>query len=192
MKWVVAAIVVFVAGYTGVNLWFRKPGRPHQPAQEMRDRATAARLQEAGWERGRLETHRPADNEAPAGGAEIRRGAVGFGLDLDACFIEKPRLASSIDRVVAPAVVAAGTDYPVRFTASIQDQYYQVADVMLLRRGEEFVLAPVVEPLPGKNLLSRWPDSTHVVTLPPGLAPGRYRVRVIANGPAALWHFEVR
>jgi hypothetical protein len=117
---------------------------------------------------------------------------VGFGLDLDACFVEKPRLASSIDRVTAPAVIDRGADYPIRFTLSIQDQHFQVGEVMLLRRGEEFVLAPVIEPLPGKNLLSRWPDSTHVVTLPPGLAPGKYSVRVIAGGPAALWHFEVR
>jgi len=40
MKWVVVAIVVFVAGYTVVNLLFRKPGRAYRPYQDAQDRAT--------------------------------------------------------------------------------------------------------------------------------------------------------
>jgi len=51
MKWIVVAIVIFVIGYTIVNVFFRKAGRAYRPYQDAQDRATTARLVAAGWQK---------------------------------------------------------------------------------------------------------------------------------------------
>ena len=192
MKWVVLAIVVFVIVSTAIELRYRKTGPGHLPAEEARRRATAARLQEAGWEKLPVATRRPVE-KPPAGEAAVNRGALGLGLGLDACFAERPPLLASIDRVSAPAAVDRGADYTAYFTASVRDQQYQLDDVVLLHRGRELVLVPRVEHLPGRELLSRWPDASYCASFPTAsLAPGRYEVRLVASGPAAVWTLNVR
>lgn len=193
MKWVVVAIVLFIGGYTVVNLWFRKPGKPAEPARDLRDRATAARLQESGWIRRDLPTHRPVDAPAVDHPAPVQRGAVGLGLDLDPLFVERPRLADTVAQVAAPATMPAGADYTFFFTAGHKDQHFQLGEVIYLHRGNELAVIPLLEPLPGKNLLSRWDDAKHAVTLPTqALKPGRYTVRLVATGPSVQWTLEVR
>ncbi len=192
MKWVVAAIAVFIAGYTFIELRFRKPTRPHEPAREMHDRDTLARLQKAGWVRAPIEVRRPVENP-PSGRASVTHGALGLGLDLDNCFAEKPLLFKSIDRVSAPAAVNRGEDCVVYFTASVADLTHQLAGAELLQRGDELVIVPTAEHLPGKELYSRWNDSNYCVNLPTNnLAPGRYQLRLIANGPCVLCSVEVK
>jgi len=194
MKWVVVTIGVFVVGYTVVNLYFRKPGRAYRPYQDAQDRATTARLLAAGWQKmpvdARRPVEKPATDDVPAA---VTRSAVGLGPDLLANFAEQPKLLTSIDRVVAPASVARGSDYNAYFTASISSQKAQVGDLALYRKGTELVLIPSTEPLPGKDLMSRWRDSTYCVNFSTtGLPPGRYEVRIVAQGPAATWSFTVR
>lgn len=194
MKWIVVSIVVFVAGYTVVNLYFRKPGKAYRPYQDAQDRATTARLLAAGWHKLPLDTRRPVEkagtDDTPAA---ISRGAVGLGLDLDPNFAEKPRLTASIDRVTAPAAVAHGRDYSFFFTASLADLKVQVGDLTLYRHGNDLVLIPAVEALPGKQLMSRWNDADYAGTFSTAdLAPGRYTMRIVARGPAATWSFTVK
>ncbi len=193
MKWVGAVIVAFVALYTAVNLFYRKPGRGHEPAAEARARVTAARLKEAGWEKLPIETRRPVEKPAVETPAAFSRGALGFGLDLDSCFVEKPTLLASIDQVTAPSAVARGEPCTIYFTASIRDLQWQLADVRLLRRGHELVLIPTAEHLPGKQLNSRWNDARYCASFSTqSLPPGRYEVRLLASGPAAKWTLMVR
>ena len=93
MKWIVVAIVVFAAGYTAVNFYFRKPGKAYRPYQDAQDRATTARLLNAGWQRVPLTTRRPmekAATERPS--ATISRAAVGLGA------YEQVALQSEFDR----------------------------------------------------------------------------------------------
>ena len=194
MKWVVVAIVVFVVGYTVVNLLFRKPGRAYRPYQDANDRATTARLLAAGWQKMPVDERRPVEkpalDEAPAA---ITRAAVGLGADLAPQFAEKPSLLASVDRVVAPAAVTHGSPYTIYLTATLPTQKAQVGNVTLYRKGNEFVVLPSTEALPGKELLSRWSDSTYCVNIPTAnLAPGRYEVRIVAQGPAAAWSFTVK
>jgi hypothetical protein len=193
MKWVVAAIAVFIAGYTLINLYYRKPGSGHRPYEEAGRRFTAAKLQQAGWERLPVETRRPVE-KAPAGdAAAVTRGALGLGLDLGACFAEPPPLLASIDRVAAPAAVARGADYTAYFTGRVPDQQLQLAEIQLYRHDHELVLVPNVEHLPGQQLLSRWPDADYCASFSTqGLPPGRYEVRVVARGPAAVWSLIVK
>jgi hypothetical protein len=194
MKWIVVAIVVFAAGYTAVNLWFRKPGQAYRPYQDAQDRATTARLLAAGWSKLPVDDRRPVEkahtNETPAA---ITRGAVGLGLDLDPNFAEKPKLVASIDRVTAPAAVSAGWDYSLYFTVTISSSKSQVGELTLFRRGNDLVLIPQIEPLPGKELMNRWKDADHAATFSTAaLPPGRYTARIVANGPCATWSFTVK
>ena len=194
MKWIVAAIVVFVAGYTFVNLYFRKPGRAYRPYQDAQDRATTARLLAAGWQKLPVDTRRPAEKPAADDTpAAVTRDFPGIGSDLEAKFAEKPKLLATIDRVVAPDTVARGRDYSAYFTASLVDLKVQMGEITLYRKGHELVLVPTTEPLPGKELKSRWNDSTYWVGFATAtLPPGRYEMRVVARGPAAAWSFTVR
>lgn len=194
MKWIVAAILVFVVGYTVVNIYFRKPGQAYRPYQDAQDRATTARLLAAGWQKVALESRRPVEKPATAEPlAAITREIAGLGPDLQDKFAEQPRLFDTIDRVTAPAAVARGADYSFFFTASLTDQKLQLGELSLYRRDREFVLVPSEEKLPGQQLMSRWNDSTYAVTFSTaGLAPGRYTVRIVARGPAAAWSFTVQ
>ncbi|MBI2812894.1 MAG: hypothetical protein HYX71_01260 [Opitutae bacterium] len=194
MKWIVAAIVLFVAGYTVVNLCFRKSGRPYRPYQDAQDRATTARLLAAGWQKLPVDARRPAEKPASDDTpAAITRAAVGLGPDLATKFAETPRLLASIDKVVAPEAVAHGADYTAYFTATLTTQKAQVGDLALYRRGTELVLIPTTEALPGKELMSRWSDSTYCVNFSTAsLPPGRYQARLVAKGPAAAWSFTIK
>ncbi|MBI3885934.1 MAG: hypothetical protein HY302_09440 [Opitutae bacterium] len=196
MKWIVAVIVVFIAGYTWVNLRYRKPGRAFRPYQDMNDRATTVRLLQGGWSRLPVTTRRPADkpagDETPAAAADISRGSAGLGPELARDFAEKPKLPASIDRVVAPAAVAHGADYAAYFTVGFADNSALLGDLALYRKGNLLVLLPTLEPVPGK-LLVRWKDGAYWVTFPTrSLSPGSYQVRLLAQGPAAVWNVTVR
>ena len=194
MKWIVVAILVFVVGYTLVNLYFRKPGRGFRPYEDMNNRATTARLLAAGWQKMPVDERRPAEKPATDDTpAAVTRAAVGLGADLADKFAEKPSLLASIDRVVAPAAVARGGNYTAYFTATLPTQKAQVGDVALYRKGSELVLIPSTEPLPGKGLMSRWDDSTYCITVATANLPaGRYQMRIVAKGPAAAWSFTIR
>lgn len=194
MKWIVAAIVVFAAGYTVVNLYFRKPGPAYRPYQDAQDRATTARLLAAGWHKLPVEFRLPAEKPAADGTpAAITRAALGLGADLAPNFAEAPKLLASIDRVVAPGSVARGTDYNAYFTASLTSQKAQLGELTLYRKGNELVFVASSEALPGKQLMSRWNDPTYCVSFPTAaLEPGRYQARLVAKGPAAAWSFTVK
>jgi hypothetical protein len=194
MKWIVGAIVLFIVGYTLVNVYFRKPGRAFRPAEDMNNRATTARLVAAGWQKIPVDTRRPVEkpaaHDAPAA---ITRDFPGLGPDLESKFAEKPKLLATIDRVVTPGVVTHGEEYSAYFIATLTDLKTQVGDLTLYRKGNELVLIPSLEPLPGHELRSRWNDSTYWVSFPTdNLPPGRYQVRIVAKGPAAAWSFQIK
>lgn len=194
MKWIVAVIVLFAAGYTVVNLAFRKPGQAYRPYQDAQDRATTARLLAAGWNKIPVETRQSAEKPDPDDTpAAITRDFPGLGSDLTDKFAEKPKLPATIDRVKAPARVTRGVDYSFYFTTSLSDLKTRVGDLYLYRHGNTLVLIPTLEKLPGKQLMSRWNDSTYTVSFSTaGLPPGRYSTRIVAQGPAATWSFTVQ
>lgn len=192
MKWVILAIVLFVIGYTLVNIYYRKPGPAFRPYEDMNKRATTARLLNAGWQKLPVDLTRPANKPGFSIAASVARAGAGLGADLEAAFAEKPRLLATIDKVTAPTDAAHGTTYSVFFTASLTDQNFQVGRIDALLRGNEIVLIPTLEKLPN-NLLSRWEDADYCAILPTDrLPPGRYTVRLAARGPAAQWTLTVR
>jgi hypothetical protein len=186
--------VLFMVGYTAVNFWFRKPGQAYRPYQDAQDRATVARLLAAGWQKLPVDSRRPiekpATNDTPA---PVTRDFPGLGSDLTDKFAEKPKLLATIDRVTAPASVSHGEDYSLYFTASLSDLKAQVGELTLYRHGNELVLIPTLEGLPGKELMSRWNDSSYSATFSTAQLPaGRYTARIVARGPAAEWSFTVK
>jgi hypothetical protein len=133
---------------------------------------------------------KPSVDDTPAA---ITRAAAGLGSDLKPNFAEQPKLVDTIDRVVAPAGVAHGSDYSAYFIVSVPSQKAQLGDLNLFRKGNDLVLIPSTEPLPGKGLMNRWSDSTYCVNFSTAqLPPGRYQIRLVAKGPAAAWSFTVR
>jgi len=194
MKWVVVVIVVCLGLYTFLTLTFRKPGPAYRPYQDAQDRATTARLLAGGWSRLPTTLTRPADLPPAAHApAAVTRDGPGLGAELTAAFAESPRLLATVEKVAAPAEVAAGTDYTARFHGTLADQRTQLGDVALYRQGNTLVLIPIVELLPDQGLMSRGNGAAYLVTFPTqNLPPGRYRVRLAARGPAATWSFSVR
>jgi hypothetical protein len=194
MKWIVLAIVIFMVGYTLVNVYFRKKDPGYRPYQDAQDRATTARLLAAGWHKIPLETRRPIEKpDADDASAKIKREIAGLGPDLESKFAEKPKLVATIDKAAAPASVAHGLDYSIYFTVGIPSQKAQVGDLSLYQRGNELVLIPSLENLPGKALMTRWDDSNYCVTFSTANLPaGHYTVRIVALAPAAAWSFDVR
>ena len=194
MKWIVLSIVLFMVGYTLVNVYFRKQGPGYRPYQDAQDRATTARLLAAGWKKIPLETRRPIEKpDAADATATIKHEIAGLGPDHESKFAEKPRLVTTIDRAAAPASVAHGGDYTIYFTVGIPSQKAQVGDLSLYHRDHELVLIPSLENLPGKDLMTRWDDSNYCATFSTANLPaGHYTVRIVALAPAATWSFDVR
>ncbi|HEY4247687.1 MAG TPA: hypothetical protein VGM64_12570 [Lacunisphaera sp.] len=193
MKWIVMAIVLFIAGSTWVNLRYRKPGASYRPYQDAQDRATTVRLLDAGWQKITVEIRRPAENADVESAAVAHHDYLGVGPDLESKFAEKPALLASIDKVVAPNSVLQGSYYSLYFTASLPDLKDQVGYLTLYRKENELVLIPTIEPLPGKELMSRWTDSNYWVGFSTNTLPlGKYEMRIVAKGPASVWNFTVR
>lgn len=194
LRWVVLVVVVFIAGYTFVNLRYRKPGPAFRPAEDMNSRATTVRLLAAGWRKLPAEVSRPLERPAPgASEVALRRGASGLGTELAAAFAEAPTLVSGVDRARAAGTVARGEPYRIHFTARLGDQRLQLGHVEALHRDAELVLIPTLERLPGPDLLSRWPDADYLASVPTErLPPGTYTVRLASRGPALEWTLLVR
>ncbi len=194
MKWVVAVIVVCLALYTFFTLKYRKAGEPYRPYEDGVQRTTTARLLAGGWSRIPVALDRPVDApRADATPAAVTRAEPGLGAELDAAFVEKPRLLTSVASVVAQPDVDRGQPYLARFRGKLPDLHGQIGDVLLYRRGNTLVLIPVVEPLPDKGLLSRWEEAGYTLSFPTQSLPaGRYEVTLRAAGPAARWSFTAR
>ncbi len=194
MKRVVVVIVVCLALYTFFTLEYRKDGEPYRPHQDGVQRTTTARLLAGGWSRIPVTLDRPVDHPSPpAVPAAVTHAGTGLGAELDAAFVEKPRMLTSVGKVIAPSEIRQGEAYLARFSGKLPDLHGQIGDVLLYRRGHSLVLIPIIEPLPDKGLLSRGEESSYLLRFPTeSLPPGRYQVLLRGAGPAASWSFTAR
>lgn len=195
MKWIVVAILAFIAIYTPITLLYRKPGKSFEPYQDTKDRANTGRLLNAGYQRVALGFSRPTDpartGAAGAGAAAVSTAAGGLPEGLTTALVDLPILPVSIDSVTAAASAAAGQPYLVQITATLSDNKHQPAGGVLYRRGQEIVIVPGAEKLSG-TLLARDAAPVVLLTVPAGTLPaGQYRLTVAGSRTARTWSLQV-
>jgi hypothetical protein len=198
MKWVALAIVLMIAIYTFLTLYFRKPGPPHRPYQEAVDRANTTRLLASGYQRIALAVERPAGprrtDVVPAGRAAASAQAAVGGLppELASALVEPPLLAETIATLEAGAETGANLPYRVQFSATLADRKRVIAEALLFRKGDTLTLVPVFERIAG-GLQARWQETTGLLTVPAGtLPPGRYTATLVGARGSRTWTLTVR
>lgn len=156
MKWVVLFIVVSLAGYTYVNLKYRKDIKPFEPYEDMKREANARRLVEAGFSRRELPLERPAEPLPRAAVLAVSPAAapapVGRGLPsvLASTLVEPPQLPSGYGEIIAPAEIGAMFPVRVQFVCRLPDQHVALTTAEIFQRGDQIVVVP---------RLSRWAAS---------------------------------
>lgn len=196
MRWVVAAILVFIAGYTYLRLHYAKRGGSFEPYHDLRQEISVARLLKLGYRRIPVTVERPAEPLAAAAiapdAAEVLDAFGGLPAELDGALASKPILPAVIDRVAAPRAVPADATYRLQFACSQPDYSTQLRDAILYRKDRRIILLPEFEKIPGE-LLARSKDSVVLANFSVhSLAPGRYSVLLCGGRRSKSWSFVVR
>jgi len=191
MKWVIAAIVVFIPVYTYLTLHFRRPDPVYEPYAEARERATVLRLRAAGYRRVPLAAARPTEPLRPAVPASIHEVPGGLPAPLETAVVAAPLLPTTVSQITAAGEAGEDAPYPVDFAATLPDEKEDLLDGQAYVRPGELVIVPNFEHVAGA-LLVRSPEVTVRLTLPAGvLAPGRYRVTLVGLRNAQSWQLIV-
>lgn len=196
MKWIVLAILLFIGVYTFITLHYRKPGKPHEPYRESRDRAARQRLEQAGYARIETSITIPADPgrsaaSLPKPPAAYQSVAGGLPDDLATMLVGKQILPDSISSVTAPGSVAAMMPYTFQFSCTLPDKKFALGETFVYVKGDDIAVVPGVERL-GGDLLARSRDNPVLVTIPGGtLKPGEYHVRLVGREGSRQWTVQV-
>ena len=197
MRWIVAAILLFIVPYTYLNLKFRKPGKAFEPYADMKAEANVNRLLNAGYRRLDVRAERPFPALAPT---EITRGPAadpaaapgGLPAPLAETLLETPRLPAAYHSLIAPAEGNTLLPCRLQFTARLESDREQLAGADLYQRDRDLVIVPVFEPVP-EGLHARTTESTVLLTLPAGLlAPGRHAITLVGTRESLRWDVLVR
>lgn len=185
MKWVVVAIAVFIAGYTYVNLKYRRP-TSFEPYEDYRERARIARV---GYSRVSLSVSQPADGRiAPAPTDPVPGGLP---ADLHASLIDQPILPYAIGAVEAAPSLDRSQPYLVRFACSEPDAHRQLGSAHLYDKNGVLWLVVGFAPVSGE--LAARDLRTEVLLRVPGnsLPSGTYRVILVATRGSRAWSLQV-
>ena len=188
MKWVVIAMIAFMAAYTYVNLHYRKPGPSYEPYRDARERA---RLAGAGFSRVTARAARSASLGLPAApiGAQALPG--GLPADLAAGLLDKPLLPATIGEVAGPLTAEAARPASVQFFCTLGDDRQQLAGAKLYVKGGSAFIVPAFERL-APGLAARSRRDIVSVTVPAGsLKPGRYQITIVGAAQSRRWTLQV-
>lgn len=197
MRWIVAAILLFIVPYTYVNLKFRKPGKAFEPYADMKAEANVNRLLDAGYRRVAVRAERPFPALTPA---EITRGPAavaatmpgGLPAELAATLVDPPRLPGAYRDLIAPGESPVLLPARLQFTARLESDREQLAGAEIYVRENELVIVPSFEPVP-EGLQARSAESTILLTLPAGLlAPGRHALTLVGARESLRWDVVAR
>ncbi len=192
MKWIVVAILVMIVPYTFITLRYRKSGPAFEPYEDLKARANASRLLNAGYRRIPIVSTRPADGIRAAGGAALTPAAGGLPADLRTTLVEPPQLPAEIAGVVAAPSAIATESYAIQATCTLPNDRYQLSGADIFVRGENVVIAPTFDRL-GGEMSVRSRQSTVLLTIPPEtLKPGKYVVTLVAEHASQTWPLEVK
>jgi len=191
MKWVVLAIIVFIPLYTYLTLHFRRRDPVYEPYEEARDRATVDRLLAAGYRRVDLTAMRPTERLRPAMPARVADASGGLPAGLKTALVAAPLLPATVSQVAAASETGAAQPYFIDFTAGLPDETEELMDAQAYVRKGELVIVPNFERVSGA-LLVRSTETAVRLTVPAGvLAPGRYRVALVARRDTRTWELTV-
>lgn len=196
MKWIVLTIVLFIAAYTFITLYFRKPGPGYQPYQSARERETVQRLTSAGYQRIEATAQRPAEPKyaaASLGGnlATIVDLPGGLSAELREAFPQPLALPEGFGAVHAPRVANVLMPYSVHFVCALPDTKAALTDTWAFLKNDELAIVTGFEPLDG-GLLARSKEGAVLLTFPPGaLQPGTYRVTLFGARTSRQWTLQV-
>jgi hypothetical protein len=188
MKWIVLAIVLFVALYSYLNLHYRKPGPAYQPYQDSRQRA---QLEKAGYQRITARVDRPSDPAPVAGSAVVFPAPGGLPADLLATFPSPPLLPAEIGPVGAAGSLDAQSVYQIQFSCAQSDNRREVVEAHLYFKAGEIIALPDSALLP-EGLTARARAAVIRIRVPPGsLPPGTYRVTLVGAEASKSWTLQV-
>ena len=198
MKWVVAAIVIFIALYTVLTLQFRKTAPAYRPFQDSREKATVQRLKSAGYRRITATAERPAEGgqaraafTANAALADVTDFVGGLPTELKETLLDQPRIAQTFDKVRAPREVNRLFPYTVEFACGLPDNKQLLAGTYVYVKDEEIAIVTDFEVIEGE-LLARTRESTVLLTIPAGtLHEGTYRVTLVGARGSKQWTLQV-
>ncbi len=194
MKWVVVAILLCIVPYTWITLHYRKPGPAFQPYEDSKNRANVMRLLDAGFRRFAVPAQRnadPAHFRVPGLAASVATAPGGLPAALSETLVEIPLMPERVTSVIAPATARPDAPYALQFTSTVPDLKEQLAGAELYLRGEELVLIPTFERVPG-DLLTRSSESLVQIEIPPGTFPlGRYQALLVGSRQSQRWEIVV-
>jgi hypothetical protein len=188
MKWIVLAIIVFIAAYSYLTLHFRKPGPSYEPFQDYRLRQ---RLEQAGYSRLTLHPRWPSDPKPLRPDLAIAPAAGGLPADLRAAFPSPPLLPAEIGAVEAAPSASDTEPYEIRFLSTVADNHQVLAEAKLYFRPGQLYIVPGCEPLAGE-LTARSRSVLTEISLPPAALPaGTYRAILVGARSARAWTVQV-
>lgn len=170
MKWIVLAILTFMAGYTFITLKYRKPGRASEPYQDAKDRETVTRLRQAGYVRVPATAERPAEPQhtraaLTSARAEIKDAPGGLPPELDETLIDKPKLPEALADVIAPVTASAMLPYSLQYTCLLPDHKKLLGETRVYVKDNHVAIVTDFEGIDG-DLLARTRESTLLLTIP--------------------------
>ncbi len=188
MKWIVLAIVLFIAGYTYLTLHFRKPGPSYEPYQDYR---VKARLEQAGYKRVSLHPRWPSDPKPLRPNIAIAPAPGGLPGDLRATFAPPPLLPAEIGAVEAGPVASDTEPYEIRFLATLADSHQVMADAKIYFRADQLFIVPICEPLSGSLTARSRAVLTELSVAPGSLPAGTYRATLVGERSGRTWTVQV-
>jgi hypothetical protein len=185
------AILVSLAAYTYFRLTFAKPGKPHEPFAETRQRAESSTLKAAGWDWCQASYEPLVDLPAPEGAIRLLPARPEIAEELFRLSTENWHLPIEYTAVAASARSPAGADYPVHFQVELDQARAHIVSFDLYRKGSDLVVLPRWEPYP-TELTPRRPKVGGKLLVPAAALPaGRYRVTLLALKQSSQWELEV-
>jgi hypothetical protein len=195
-RWIVLAIVIFIAAYTFLRLHYGKRGRPFEPYHDLGEQATTQRLLRLGYQRIPVDIARPAEplpsaRVAPAA-AEVLDALGGLPAELGGALALRRGLPAAVSVVAAPREAAAAGVYTLQFTCAQPDYQTQIRGALLYRNDRQLFLLPDFEKMSG-HLLARSKESVVLASFSTqSLKPGRYTLTLCGGRTSKSWSFTVK
>ena len=192
MRWIIIAMILFVAPYTYLTLHYRKPGPSYQPYQDAKEKTVLAHN---GYTRISLPSAQPASGMLlPVQGipASTNSSILGLTPELKKALGTAVTIPEAIDSVAAPTIFEHGKTYPFSYGCCTSDLHHALAGTRLYVKDKNVYFITDFEALVG-GLSSRDTHTVIALELPSGaLEAGSYMFTVVGKNQSRSWHVLVK